>query len=138
MSLHSLDRCKVQPISNQIKEQRWKLFGHILRRGDTITAYTAMHEYFDEGPKYLGRPPTSLPTILNQDLRHCRKVFGEAHLSKNEHITSLPAGLESRNDLAALKNLAQDRDTWKQVTEYIQRNDQDHHTSMMHSPGQAS
>ena len=62
-------KCNETPLSLQILESRWRLFGHILRRDECIPANKAMHFYFRKSEhRYLGRPLTSLPITLNKDL----------------------------------------------------------------------
>ena len=122
------ERCQVKPISYKVKEQRWKLLGHILRREDEIPAQTAMTEYFKRGPKYQGRTPTSLPTILNQDLKrytaYLKTTPGEL-LSTSQKTTTVPTQLASGRDMAALRSLAQDRDTWRELTRHMHEPDRD-------------
>ena len=122
------DRCKVKPISHRVKEQRWKLLGHILRREDTIPAQTAMTDYFQRGTKYQGRTPTSLPTILNQDLKRyttfLKTTPGEL-LYTSQKSNAIPGQLTSERDLVSLKALAQDRDTWRELTRHMHEPDQD-------------
>lgn len=59
--------------SQRIKEQRWKLFGHTLRRDDANPAETTMFEYFEEGMKFKRRKSMLIPITLNQDLMKCAK-----------------------------------------------------------------
>ena len=118
------DRCRRQPISILIKRQRWTLLGHILRRDNAIPAQTAMAEYFKEGgEKYVGRTPTSLPTTLNQDLKQYRRYLDTTEsdiISSKQRKTTIPKHLKTEQDLLELKTLAQDRETWRRVTHYIQ------------------
>ena len=52
-----------------VLENRWRLFGHILRRDREIPANKAMEGFFiPQGDKYRGRPITTLPVVLNNDL----------------------------------------------------------------------
>ena len=53
--------------------------------------------------KYKGRPPTTIHTKLNQDLK--RLESGKE--------------LKTRKDLEALRSLAEDRETWKELTQKI-------------------
>ena len=116
------DRCRVRPISHNIKEQRWKLFGHVLRREDSIPAQTSMNAYFDKGAKFRGRTPTSLPTTLNQDLKNYTKnltTTSQQHFHTDQQNIYLPPALKRKEDLLTFKILAQDRNTWKQVTRQL-------------------
>ena len=38
------ERCQKRPVSDTIKYQRWKLYGHIRRRDESNPAQTAMEE----------------------------------------------------------------------------------------------
>ena len=58
-----------KPISINIVESRWRLFGHILRRDIDIPANKAMKAFFvPKGDKFRGRLTTTLPTVINKDL----------------------------------------------------------------------
>lgn len=110
------DRCRTGPISDRIVKQRWNLFGHILRRDSDIPGQTAMTEYFqNNGPKYRGRTPTSLPTALNEDLRNLTKII-KPNTPNPPH--QLPTKLTDTKDLEKLKIIAQDRDQWRLVTKH--------------------
>ena len=63
-----------RPISLDILEHRWRLFGHILRRDPEIPANKSMEAYFVRcGNPFKGRPLTTLPTVLHQDLQTLNK-----------------------------------------------------------------
>ncbi|GFR83921.1 hypothetical protein ElyMa_004137000 [Elysia marginata] len=86
-------------------ESRWRLFGHILRRNIEIPANKSMEAYFvRKDVKFLGRPITALPNILNKDLS--RLPTSELRLKTNE-------------DLDHLRSIAQDRQQWKGLTTKI-------------------
>ena len=62
-------KCKEIPLSLQILENRWRLFGHILRRDKDIPANKAMSLYFVKCAEgFRGRPITTLPVTLSKDL----------------------------------------------------------------------
>ena len=84
-----------------------------------------MKEYFSAGNKYRGRTPTSLPTTLNNDLQAYHRLLQSApdKFSPSQHQQPIPSKLKSEHDLLALKTLAQDRDTWRNVTRWIQETD---------------
>ena len=74
-----------------------------------------MKEYFDQkGPKYLGRTPTSLPTALNKDLKNLAKT-------NNSSINQKPNKLTNSKELNQLREMAQNRDEWRQFTQDIIR-----------------
>eukprot|EP00795_Rhopilema_esculentum_P010766 gene10766-19556_t len=59
-----------KPISYTMREQRWQLFGHILRRDRNIPEFKAMELYFrsKKAKGFRGKPRTTLPKVLNEDL----------------------------------------------------------------------
>ena len=59
-----------KPISYTMREQRWELFGHILRRDRNIPAFKAMELYFTniKAKGLRGKPRTTLPKVLSEDL----------------------------------------------------------------------
>jgi hypothetical protein len=99
-------KTKQRTITLDIVHSRWKLFGHILRQHpDTITN-VVMDQYFTKlTPRHhtSGKLPTSLPVQLHLD------------------IVSIQQGLKLKNskDLQHLRNLAQDKSTWKQLTDLV-------------------
>ncbi|GFR68057.1 hypothetical protein ElyMa_005599000 [Elysia marginata] len=98
-------KCNEKHLSLHILESRWRLFGHILRRDIEIPANKSMEAYFVcKGEKFLGRPITTLPNVLNKDLS--RLATGELRLKTNE-------------DLDHLRSIAQDRQQWKGLTTKI-------------------
>ena len=55
---------KAKQTTQEIKEQRWRMFGHTLRLHHQTPAQKAMTYYFEEEPqkkKFKGRPRTTLP-----------------------------------------------------------------------------
>ena len=100
-------KCKETPISTQILETRWRLFGHILRRNPEIPANKAMTFYFSGNTKRSrGRPTTTLPVTINNDL-------------KKLHDNTLK--LTSQTDLENLRNIAHNRREWIAFTTEIRR-----------------
>ena len=88
-------------------ENRWRLFGHILRRDREIPANKAMEGFFvSQADKFRGRPITTLPVVLNKDLSslesctYCLKTF--------KHIENL-------------KKIAEQRDQWRILCTRIQK-----------------
>ena len=62
-------QCNECPLSLYVLENRWRLFGHILRRDREIPDNKAMEGYlFPQGDKYRERPITTLPVVLTNDL----------------------------------------------------------------------
>ena len=100
------NKCNESPLSVQILESRWRLFGHILRRDTEIPANKAMLFYFSEpGKRSRGRPITTLPVTLNNDLRRYQKDFS----------------LTSNADLENLREVAQNRNEWFAFTTFLRR-----------------
>ena len=63
-----------------------------------------MNFYFNElGDKFVGRPKTTLPRLLNKDLSDINSKFH----------------LKSEKDLELLRNLAQDRKKWREMSRLI-------------------
>ena len=93
-----------RPISLDILEHRWRLFGHILRRDPEIPANQSMEAYFVRcGNPFKGRPLTTLPTVLHQDLQTLNK----------------PLALKNPEDLNKIRELAQDREMWRELQQKI-------------------
>ena len=91
-------KCREAPLSMQVLEARWRLFGHVLRRDPNIPANEAMHFYFSENNKRArGRPQTTLPVTLNNDLKKL--------LTTKLEITS-------QKDLDTLRHIAENRPRW--------------------------
>ena len=84
-----------------------------------------MKEYFNNGKKFLGRTPTSLPTTLNADLQTYHHVLRSApkEMVSSQLDTPVPSELKTGQDLLSLQTLAQDRDTWKDFVKLIQQTD---------------
>ncbi|POM60030.1 EndonucleaseReverse transcriptase [Phytophthora palmivora] len=99
------ERTETEPLRFFPLRQRWRLFGHILRRPTTITANRFMEDYFQpsEQQKFRGRPRTTLPVTLDADLR------------------CLPDGhrLTKAADLILLRCCARDGLGWKRLTQSL-------------------
>ena len=102
-----------QHISLQILNHRWRLFGHILRLNSQTPARKAMSQYFTEStvPKFPGRQRITLPLTIDRDI--CRAVV--SNTITFDDILSF----KSNDDLQKLINIAQDRNSWKQLTKEI-------------------
>ena len=104
---------KVCPISEEIQEARWRMFGHSHRLHLDTPAQKAMNYYFDpemELKKFRGKPRTTLPTVLNNDLKEASKTYiGVLELTKVETV----------EDLNKARSIAQDRAQWKQLMKVV-------------------
>ena len=101
------NKCEEHPLSIYILENRWRLFGHILRRNIEIPANKSMNSYFaTHGKKFRGRPLTTLPVVLNKDL---------SRLQENT------LQLTTREDLKHLRCIAQNRQQWRELSTRIRK-----------------
>ncbi|KAK3713292.1 hypothetical protein RRG08_043873 [Elysia crispata] len=101
------NKCEEHPLSIYILENRWRLFGHILRRNIEIPANKSMNSYFaTHGKKFRGRPLTTLPVVLNKDL---------SRLQENT------LQLTTREDLEHLRCIAQSRQQWRELSTRIRK-----------------
>ncbi|XP_029654478.1 uncharacterized protein LOC115227914 [Octopus sinensis] len=91
-------RTSSKPISLEITECRWRLFGHILRIDLDAPANAAMEDYFEAGGhRFRGRPRNNLPGTLDRDLKRTGKE------------------LKDGDDLDALRDVAQNRGKWNKL-----------------------
>ena len=98
-------KCNAKPLSLQILESRWRLFGHILRRDKDIPANKAMTGYYlPKGEKFRGRPLTTLPVVLNKDL---------------SRLEDSRIQLRNQNDLNYLRDIVQHSLQWAQLSTKI-------------------
>ena len=101
-----------QPISVDMKRKRWQAFGHMLRLEENAPCQQAMKFYFTqpmEAKRYSGRKRSTLPVILDQDIKL---------ISKRYPITVVTS-LESMYDLAQMKEIADDRERWRSLVELL-------------------
>lgn len=110
------------PLSVIVIKQRWKLFGHILRLDEATPAQKVMSYYFSKNRTkhtgFQGRPRTTLPMIINHDLASINKRSSTSH-DHSYAKTTLPSKLSTVEDLAALKEHAQDRKDWQDLVAQI-------------------
>ena len=64
-----------EPLRIEMKEKRWRAFGHILRLDNEAPCQQAMVYYFDppQDAKYSGRKRITLPVVLDEDLKETAK-----------------------------------------------------------------
>ena len=103
------------PISLEITKNRWKLLGHVLRMDKDTPAKKAMLYYFSpsESKKFSGRPRTTLPTRLSDDI----KLAAEAEA--NFFVEYKVNELKTYNDLVKLNEIAKDRKRWIELSTKI-------------------
>ncbi|GFR73715.1 hypothetical protein ElyMa_003875300 [Elysia marginata] len=100
-------QCNERPLSLYVLENRWRLFGHILRRDREIPANKAMEGFFvPQGDKYRVRPITILPVVLNNDL---------------SRLESSTYCLKTFKDIENLKKIAEQRDQWRILCTRVQK-----------------
>ena len=100
-------KCEQTPISLEVLQARWRLFGHVLRREPSIPANKAMAFYFhDNAKRARGRPITTLPMTLNNDLE----------IMQNRSIS-----LTSQKDLETIRKIAKRRQEWTTFTADIKK-----------------
>ncbi|GFO44725.1 endonuclease-reverse transcriptase [Plakobranchus ocellatus] len=103
-SLHK--KCREAPLSMQVLEARWRLFGHVLRRDRNIPANKAMLFYFSDNKRARGRPQTTLPITLNNDLKK---------------LVATKLELTIQTDLDTLRLIAEDRPKWNALVVEIRK-----------------
>ena len=102
------------PMNVQMKKMRWRAFGHMLRLPLSTPCQQAMDYYFekpDGAKKFSGRKRMTLPVKLNEDITTCI----EQGRSLPEDITSF----QNKDNLTKIRNVAANRETWKQLQEVI-------------------
>ena len=116
-------RTKSHPLSLHITKARWNLFGHILRRPDDIPANAAMNNYFETSnkPGYRGKPPINLPKLLDEYLALSAKQNYPHILDHNYSRNLTVPKLKCKKDLEQIKEIAQDRQLWKNLTQHVLR-----------------
>ena len=109
-----------KPISVTMREARWRLFGHILRRDQDIPANMAVKFYFEneenDNNGFRGRPRTTLPIVLQQDLERYYKNTEPQHL---DHNYSKRMKLNNKEDIEILRRMAEDRPKWRKLANNI-------------------
>ncbi|XP_057310663.1 uncharacterized protein LOC130648624 [Hydractinia symbiolongicarpus] len=106
---------KTRPITLDIIQARWRLFGHVLRLQKDTPAQLAMNHYFEQSQvsKFKGRQRITLPISLNNDMR--RAVESDNSFAIKFGVSQLI----SKHDLKVLRVIAEDRNTWKSLSRHI-------------------
>ncbi|XP_057310033.1 uncharacterized protein LOC130648030 [Hydractinia symbiolongicarpus] len=106
---------KTRPITLDIIQARWRLFGHVLRLQKDTPAQLAMNHYFEQSQvsKFKGRQRITLPISLNNDIR--RAVESDNSFAIKFGVSQLI----SKHDLKVLRVIAEDRNTWKSLSRHI-------------------
>ncbi|GFN83051.1 hypothetical protein PoB_000955700 [Plakobranchus ocellatus] len=87
-------------------EARWRLLGHVLRRDRNIPANKAMPFYFSDNKRARGRPQTTLPVTLNNDLKK---------------LVATKLELTTQTDLDTLRLIAEGRPKWNALVAEIRK-----------------
>ena len=114
-------RTQSKPLGVLLTTNRWRLFGHVLRRDRNIPAQQAMDRFFESGGRaFCGRRPTNLPNVLQQDLKLLRPdVIAHDHAYAKAEKGS---GLADKEDLEALRRMASKREDWQRMIQNIIEN----------------
>ena len=81
-----------RPLSIDMIESRWRLFGHALRLHIDTPAQRAMKYYFendDEKKQFRSRPRATVATVLNNDIKTARAEYPELQFHKLETLADL-------------------------------------------------
>ena len=106
-------KTREKPLTQTIAQNRWKLFGHILRRDRLIPANQVMEAYFEPSKAggFKGKKRITLPVTLNKDLESLNNK--KQHLIDHSYCKRLK--LNNKTDLEEIRQLAQDRVMWKEL-----------------------
>jgi hypothetical protein len=116
------------PISQLAIRYRWAFFGHLLRRPDDNPALQVMISYFTHADTHdprLGRPMSSLPMLLDDDLSHVKNMSDIWLTQTQQQQWHRPnprkqrASLRDLQDLHELRAMAQDRHLWWRLSKRI-------------------
>ena len=105
------EECRERQISKDMKETRWRTFGHMLRLPLQTPCQQAMDWYFeipDNAKKYRGNQRRTLPVILHYDIV-------EANSKHDLEVKQF----KTTEDLIMLRKIAEDRDKWKELSKTI-------------------
>ena len=92
------------------------MFGHVLRMPNEVPAKFMTKHYFDPREKsFLGRPRTTLPILLDKDLKTAK-----AQPHHNYEQLNLPKQLQTLSELEQLEILANERSLWQTIVANMQ------------------
>ncbi len=103
---------RTRPLSIDITQSRWKMFGHVLRLNEQTPARKAMRYYFQVPAgrkKFRGRKRATLITTLNRDITRTRE--------HNPHFR-IPH-LKTELDLRNIRVKATNRKFWQKVVKMV-------------------
>ena len=92
-------RCNTEPLSARVHRSRWRMLGHVLRGPCSGPAFSSLMFAVNclDLPGRVGRPQSNLFTLIQSDLK----------------IRNIK--LKNINDLYVLKDMALDRERWRQL-----------------------
>ena len=111
------EHCKEKVLSSEMREARWRAFGHMLRLDQKVPAQQAMNYYFHvplKAKKYSGRRRSTLPVCIDNDLKETAKT---AQIPVQQ--------FSSRQDLDKLRSIAADREAWKALSKQVTKKRKD-------------
>ena len=105
------EKTEIRPLSQTIRERRWKLLGHIMRLPAECPARRAMRYFFEErsNRKFPGRKRTTIVTTLNKDIQ----------LAKSKHSSFPVTPLISQVSLQNLHTKAKNRKPWSNIVKQV-------------------
>ena len=108
---------KTERLGIEIIIARWKMLGHVLRMPNKTPAKQAMLWYFtdnknDQTKGFRGRPRSSLPILLNQDLNQLQEI---SEKRSSTDLEELPRQLIRTEDLKKLESIAKRRKKWIKI-----------------------
>ena len=99
------ERCECGSMSLSAIKARWGMFGHMMRMAHDTPAQMATDEYIAPTATagWQGRPRTTLPTTIDNDLQGVGKR------------------LRNKQDLQHLRTFASDRNPWRNLSQEIMK-----------------
>ena len=109
--------CSTQPLSQRVKESRWKMFGYILRSPENTPANLAL-SFAITGVNHLkgrkGRHKINLLSLLRKDIDR----IPVDRLSSDQHLHQ-KLKLRNQSDINILREIAYNRKLWRQLYYYV-------------------
>ena len=95
-------RCGIEPVSVQVVNARWRLFGHTLRMNKHTLARKAMAYYFFDDHHGRSGKRVTVATVLSDEYKEAGGTF-----------------IKSLEEYEAVVKLAQDRGAWKELVQKV-------------------
>ena len=109
--------CSTRPLSERVKDSRWKMLGHILRSPEDTPAALAL-SYAVAGTNHLkgrrGRHKINLLQLIRKDISRI-----PVDRFSDNHYLRQKLSLKDQTDIDILRCIAHDRKTWKKLFYYI-------------------